>query len=355
MSINTLQVKTNLPLNSTLSLHLNVDTQLVLQEGITGVFGQSGQGKSSLLKVIAGLLPHPLNEVRFDNDASPGLPELNPCVYQEQQVLLFPTMTVEQNLDFVLKHSTWKQKNEFSKQQVVQWCGISSLLNQDVTSLSGGEKQRVSLARSLLSGKPILLLDEPFSALDWRAREELMSLITHLVSEHEIRVVIVSHSLRELALSCHQIVQIENGRITFQGDIKPFLEQAETLSESKAFARLELNSPKQIETFNLSKWSLRHAPEHTVYVKDERKPYSAQSKIIILEADKVSISKQSSEHSSMLNELPANITAIEPKQTNVLVSLIVGQQHIYSEITHYSVNKLKLNIGDLVYVQFKAV
>ena len=161
---------------------LNIQTELDLTKGIIGIFGGSGQGKSTLLQICAGITASSGSKVswygRSGNEFHSSVAESAPCVYQSQDVVLFEHLTVEQNLDFVLQHSNWSRNNNlFTKQEVVDWCGISDLLNQNSQSLSGGEKQRVGLARSLLSGKPVIILDEPFSALDWHNRMAMLQLV----------------------------------------------------------------------------------------------------------------------------------------------------------------------------------
>jgi molybdate transport system ATP-binding protein len=168
---------------------LSVDLVLPLCKGIVGIFGKSGAGKSTLLRVLSGLEKADLepvdlekkilkkveSKIHWQDKRIDKLPaDKNPCLLQTQQAQLFPNLTVLANLTFVIKHSAWANSCSFTFEQVIQWCGIEHLLTQPSTSLSGGEQQRVNLSRSLLSGKPIILLDEPFSALDWNARVELL-------------------------------------------------------------------------------------------------------------------------------------------------------------------------------------
>lgn len=342
---------------------LAVETELNLAAGVHGIFGGSGQGKSTLLQICAGLRRSDASKISWLNADGSWLitdkAESSPCVYQSQEVVLFEHLTVEQNLDFVMKHSNWSaQTRSFTKTEVIDWCGLSSLLSQACTSLSGGEKQRVGLARSLLSGKPVVILDEPFSALDWQNRLSMLQLLQRLATEHELRFILVSHSLRELALCCQYLINLEKGRVVRAGAVNQVIQSFALTSEEPLFSRLELVNPKPLTDYHLLHWQLKNS-QQSIYLKANTASTATSnemtSKVVAVEADKVSLSLVRSEHSSMLNQLSGTIVKIQPFQHLVLITIDVGGQELLSLVSQLSSQKLKLSQGQSIYAQFKAV
>ncbi len=179
------------------------------------IIGESGAGKSTLLNLIAG----------FDLPTS-GEIWLNNCNHTQTEVAsrpvsmlfqdnnLFPHLTVEQNIGLALVPSL--KLNAGQKAQVAEIAdkmGIAEFLARRADQLSGGQKQRVALARTLLRDKPILLLDEPFSALDPKRREELQQLVAQLCQERNLTLLMVTHQIKESRALFDRILCVENGRI----------------------------------------------------------------------------------------------------------------------------------------------
>ena len=179
------------------------------------IVGESGAGKSTLLNLIAG----------FDLPTS-GEIWLNNCNHTQTEVTsrpvsmlfqdnnLFPHLTVEQNIGLALVPSL--KLNTEQKAQVAEIAdkmGIAEFLARRADQLSGGQKQRVALARTLLRDKPILLLDEPFSALDPKRREELQQLVAKLCQERNLTLLMVTHQIKESRALFDRILCVENGRI----------------------------------------------------------------------------------------------------------------------------------------------
>lgn len=345
---------------------LQIQAELDLSAALIGVYGGSGQGKSTLLKIVSGLTSSESSKVTWFDDSEATIEtttsEFNPCVYQSQDVVLFEHLTVEQNLDFVVKHSTWANNTRIKKTEVIDWCGIRSLLNQTSNSLSGGEKQRVGLARSLLSGKPIVILDEPFSALDWQNRLSMLQLIQRLKREYKLTFILVSHSLRELAICCQYLLNIEQGKISISGEINLVIQALTLASSEPLFSRLELVKPKLLEAFHLLQWRLLNS-EQSIYIKNQQldsavktvEQLSTTTEAITIEADKVSLSTEQPVNTSVLNQLIGNISRIQPFQHLVLVSIDVEGQTLLSLISQLSLENLQLQQGQRVFAQFKAV
>lgn len=180
------------------------------------VIGESGAGKSTLLNLIAGFeFPHQGEIWLNDKNHTRSAPYERPVSMLFQENNLFPHLTVQQNLALGLKPSLKLTALEREKiEQVACSVGLGDYLQRLPNSLSGGQKQRVALARCLLRDKPILLLDEPFSALDQKLRVEMLVLIAKLCDEKHLTLLLVTHQPSELVGTIDRVLLVENGQIS---------------------------------------------------------------------------------------------------------------------------------------------
>jgi molybdate transport system ATP-binding protein len=173
---------------------------------VVALAGPSGSGKSTVLKVLAGMI-RPFSGHALLADPASALfdlrtgfwprPEFRGIGYLPQQPLLFPHLTVEQNLRYGEGRGTHRPALDFSN--LVARLGLTALLRRRPGQLSGGEGQRAALGRALLSRPDLLLLDEPFAALDAALRKELLAELSRLLVEQRWPVVYVSHQEQELS------------------------------------------------------------------------------------------------------------------------------------------------------------
>lgn len=199
------------------ALPMTFDLQVEAGERIA-IVGPSGAGKSTLLNLIAGfVLPTQGNIWLNGENYTRSAPYERPVSMLFQENNLFPHLTVQQNLALGLKTSlklTVLEQDQI--EQVADAVGLTSFLSRLPNSLSGGQKQRVALARCLLRDKPILLLDEPFSALDPELRMEMLNLIDELCHSKNLTLLLVTHQPSELTGKVDRMLRIENGRISQQ-------------------------------------------------------------------------------------------------------------------------------------------
>ena len=199
------------------ALPMMFDLQVVEGERIA-IVGPSGAGKSTLLNLIAGFVLPTRGEVWLNGENhTQSAPYERPVSMLFQENNLFPHLTVQQNLALGLKTSLKLTALEQDQiEQVADAVGLTSFLSRLPNSLSGGQKQRVALARCLLRDKPILLLDEPFSALDPELRMEMLNLIDELCHSKKLTLLLVTHQPSELTGKVDRMLRIENGRISQQ-------------------------------------------------------------------------------------------------------------------------------------------
>lgn len=201
--------------------------------GITGLFGPSGAGKSLLLAAIAGLARLEAGRLalgsRLLEDVGRGVrlaPHRRGVGLLFQEARLFPHLSVLGNLQFAVRRAGLRPGLNLG--EAAERCDIVELLGRRVRHLSGGERARVALARALLNAPELLLLDEPFAALDVRRRQALLGQLQALSARLELPMLLVSHRIEDLAASADYLLGLERGRLVACG---PF---AETV-RSRAF------------------------------------------------------------------------------------------------------------------------
>jgi len=198
--------------------NLKIDVSLNIKKGeLVTLYGESGAGKTSLLRMIAGLMNPEEGQIKVGEqiwlDSKKNIylkPQHRKIGFVFQDYALFPNMTVKQNLAYSGADSN--RLHELS-----ELMGIHGLLHRKPDTLSGGEKQRTALARTLLSDPEVLLLDEPLSALDTSMRKQLQDLILKIHQEFQLTTLLVSHDLGEIFRLSNHVLKMENGKIIAEG------------------------------------------------------------------------------------------------------------------------------------------
>ena len=202
---------------------LDIDHLSIPRGETLTVVGPNGAGKSTFLLTLASLLKPASGEIRFNGRA---LSQWNELEYRRKVSFVFQSpllldMTVEQNIGLGLKFRG-VPKDEI-RQRVGRWVkdlGVESLLGRRAGQLSGGEAQRVSLARAFVLEPELLLLDEPFAALDPPTRTKLQDDLIAVLGENQRTAVFVTHNLNEAAKLSHRIAVIVGGVLRQVGTVR---------------------------------------------------------------------------------------------------------------------------------------
>ena len=196
----------------------NINLQLE-KEKIACILGPSGCGKTTLLKLIAGLSKVQEGEIFLNENlvSSSNIhlkTEKRKIGFLFQDYALFPHQTVKQNLQFAIKDKSTSHRVE----EIMDVIKLSDSLEKYPHELSGGEQQRVALARSIIAKPDLLLLDEPFSSLDLNLKEEVRDDTLHLLQKSNISVLLVTHDPFEAMFISNQInIMNKNGEIVQSG------------------------------------------------------------------------------------------------------------------------------------------
>jgi len=193
---------------------LDIDVQIA--EGtFVAISGPSGSGKTTLLRLIAGL-EKGKGVIKINNslwlDTANDLylpPQQRKVGYVFQNYALFPNMTVQQNLKFALE----KNQSTAIISELVETMELGELIHRYPQQLSGGQQQRVALARALVRKPPILLLDEPLSALDEELRNHLQDYILKIHRKYQLTTLLVSHDTREIYKMADKVLVLEEGKM----------------------------------------------------------------------------------------------------------------------------------------------
>lgn len=167
---------------------------------VTAISGASGSGKSTLLDLLAGFLRPQSGSLTLDGEDLLALPpERRPVSLLLQSDNLFDHLSAADNVALGLPKRTAKAEGRSMVGAVLDQVGLSANVDQVASTLSGGQKQRVALARTLLRDRPVLLLDEPFSALDDETRHAIRALVLELTRRQGWHTVLVSHHADDVA------------------------------------------------------------------------------------------------------------------------------------------------------------
>ncbi|MDY0971527.1 thiamine ABC transporter ATP-binding protein ThiQ [Siccibacter turicensis] len=184
------------------------------------VLGPSGAGKSTLLSLVAGFLEPASGHITLNGeDHTHTPPAQRPVSMLFQENNLFTHLTVRQNIGLGL-HPGLKLNaaQRDSLMTIARQMAIESLLDRLPGELSGGQRQRVALARCLVRDQPVLLLDEPFSALDPALRQEMLTLLETLCDSRRLTLLMVSHSIEDAVRIAPRSIVVVDGRIAWDGD-----------------------------------------------------------------------------------------------------------------------------------------
>lgn len=196
-----------------------LEMQAQMNQPITMILGASGSGKSTLLAVLAGLLQAEYGQIRlnqrvlFDHKNNINQPShLRRIGLMWQDGQLFPHLTVQQNIEYGYRLLKPEQR-KIQPKQLIELLDIGHLLQRRPRHLSGGEKQRVALCRTLLASPELLLLDEPLTALNPSLKQPILAFLKTIPTQFGIPLLYVTHQLEDCEVLAREVWQCSAGRL----------------------------------------------------------------------------------------------------------------------------------------------
>ncbi|HVA58853.1 MAG: ABC transporter ATP-binding protein [Gemmatimonadaceae bacterium] len=319
-----------------------------IDQGTYGVvIGPAGSGKTTLLETIAGIVPVVSGTVSLRGaDVTQQAPELRRIGIVYQHAYLFPHLSVADNVAYGADDARLAA-------EMVKRFGLDALLRRDVRSLSGGERQLVALARALATEPDILLLDEPFAALDPRTRIVVRRQVRALHTEREMTVLHVTHDFNEAGRLGHRVVLLERGRVLqvgspddlFRRPASPAVAEfigAENVVPGRVRGVESENGADRVVEFMSGALVL-----HAVSDMPEGEAHA------VIRADEIALSPERRE-SSMRNQLDARVVELASFGVLTHVTVAAGGVELVAAITTRSADELGLAPGVPVVAALKA-
>lgn len=326
-------------------------------QGVTVIFGRSGSGKSTLLRAISGLEPSVEGQIYWNNQCWLNNSQ---CLARQkrdigfvfQDAALFPHLNVRKNLKYAVDRlPSGSEPARFD--EIVERLGLFDMLDRSVSHLSGGEKQRVAIARALLTQPKLLCMDEPVSALDWKAKSEILNLIKDVVDSYRIPLIYITHSPAEVERLADHVVFMSQGKVDRVQTLQSALSDANSplFADEGAVSVLEgvpasLNDGlRQIKMGTDSMWLFDSSAFDKAVVR------------VRVLARNVSLALSDPDQLSIMNHLPATVMELMPDaNSRMLVRLKLDDgQNLFAEITRHSAKRLSLKTGTRLFALIKSV
>ena len=338
-------------------------------DGITILYGPNGSGKTTIISALGGFINSIKSKIIFNgnelHDIKKYPPSKRPFGIMFQNPILFEHLNIEENLDFVIKRNQRKtqNKNLITKEYLIKNLELNSLLKRSPDNLSGGEKLRVVLARTILKQPNYLFLDEPMSDLDIKYKAKLLVFLKVFNKKFKIPILYITHSIEEISQIGDEIVLIKDGKKIDSGSVADILN---TNSFGGLTGKFELGS-----VLNGTVVSHDNNLHITTLDLDGQKlivpglpgNFNKVVRVRIRSRD-ILLSSSRLETKITENELEGLISTIEIESNSAFSELVIllknlknnkTIQKLRARITTYNLKKMKLSRNDTVFIYISSV
>jgi molybdate transport system ATP-binding protein len=342
-----------------LSAGFALEANFIAAAGITILFGRSGSGKTTLLNCIAGLLRPEAGRIAldarvlFDGDAKIDLPPAQRAVgFLFQDLALFPHLTAQQNVEYGLAKMPAKARRERAA-SILDAMRVGNLAARKPAQISGGEKQRVALARSLVTDPAMLLLDEPLAALDAITKSAIVADLRAWNAAHGIPIIYVTHSLEEAFAVGEAVVVLESGKIIARGSPLEVLDapRQETIAQLAGFENIFAATVAAIHEDRGTMTCALSGSAMELEVPLTHAATDTQLRVAIRAGD-IMIATQRPHHISARNVFVGTIAAIRTKGHRTMVTVDAGRS-FEVQMTLGARDDLHLQAGAQVWLVIK--
>jgi molybdopterin-binding protein len=325
----------------------------VESDNILVIVGPTGSGKTTILNLIAGLVNPDSGSVLLNGiDITSAAVHLRRTGYTFQNLSLFPHLNVFDNIVFGLSKKDRKE-SETSMKRLLSDLGISHLVHRNTMDLSGGELQKISLARMLVTNPRVILMDEPLAHLDQLTRRTLRLELRKILKIRKVPSIYVTHFKEDLYALADSVSILRNGLFEYTGTIDSFLTDptrsnvqffSSMFSESNYLEGEVVKSGGGITTFKIGSELIEILGE-----------YNISSKVgILLKPEDIILSREPI-RTSARNMIKTKITKLVNHDQGVIdIHLMIDRLHLVSRITEQAQQDLRFQPGDHIFAVFKA-
>ena len=306
--------------------------------------GPSGAGKTTLLNMVAGLVPY-AGRILVDGKCVNGLPPFKRNVgYLFQDLLLFPYISVKKNILMSLKRlGVSKREKRTRVQQMLEVFNLMPLAERLPGELSGGEKQRAALARALVASPKILLLDEPFSSLDFRTARYLRLELKRIQAQLGTTMLFVTHNLEEARELGDRMGVITEGILEQVGSPQEIMLHGKN-SQSGFLEKPNVLPCKYLKSLGNGLIQVQWASQQLLVPEDSGKPFTRVS----IQPGQVYISPHLPP-GPQVNRFEGRIMEIRHVRGMAHLEVRVGDERVRAQMTMQQARALSLSTGDSVY------
>jgi molybdate transport system ATP-binding protein len=336
---------------------------LTIEDRVSGVFGPSGSGKTTFLQLLAGLRKADKGKIEINNTlcfnslTNKNLPAHKRRVgYVFQEGRLFPHLSVAGNLKYAWKKEVHPQSYYH---ELVELLELKELLSYRPSRLSGGQKQLAAIGRALMSDARLLLLDEPFTALDPDLKKQIIAMLNKVIGHLDIPVIIVSHELRDLLMLTQNILLVKDGRVSPPQNYLELIRQKKLLelhNSISSYYNIFRGKVRKNHTMDgLTEVVLHEKNSPCILIESDEFRFHPDDEVIIsLRGSDVAIALDEVRNISVRNQLPGKIETLY-QHRNHLVCIVDCGIRIVTRITIESGRKLGLEPGKEVWCLFKSL
>lgn len=336
-----------------------LEINLRIEQKVVGIFGASGAGKSSFFNTISGLSNPNFGKIEidknvvFDSESKINIPPHKRKIgYVFQDSQLFPHLSVKNNLLYGYKLLETNER-KFELEQIVDLFELESLLNRKPLKLSGGEKQRVALGRSLLSSPNLLLLDEPLASLDESLKRQILPFLKRVLNETEIPMLYVSHSINEILELTDWLVVLEKGKVLDFGKFFEIVKKEKILTLAKSFGLENIFEVEILEQQEEKGFTLVKLGVPKIKIPFLKSKASGKVRVSVRPED-IALALSEVKGISIQNQIEGKVTGIsEVGHHGALVQVDFGET-VLVEVSLKTLKDFKLDLGKKVFCLMKS-
>jgi molybdate transport system ATP-binding protein len=333
---------------SSFSLEMNFQ----VQGDRVGIFGPSGSGKSTLVNLISGLIRPETGSIildeqtLFDSEQGKDIPVDHRRIGMVfQRPHLFPHLTVKGNLLYGFKRCP-RGHHKITLDKVVDVLQLDRLLERGIKNLSGGEQQRVSIGRAILSNPGLLIMDEPLSGLDDRLKFQIIPFLKSVCETFNIPYIFISHSLLEMRVMAETALVVENGRVLEQIRTEELAKGRMGESDVGYINLIRVARPRRINGSLACKWGNQELIITSARENEEN--------LFELSSREIMLFKRHPEAISARNLLRCKIADTFEAGPRMGVELDCGGERLIAEVTQEAAIELSIIKGSEIFAAIKA-